>query len=282
MVALSTRHNRVWTHFQTSSLLQTPAIFFHVSWHGSFAQSKLHHPAVKLAYFNYCCKKIQKKSQTRVILNPFKSRLKRRRRRNVWPVFWPIDEFLVVKNLLLLPACLLFHLSRVFFFFWQSKPFCMDSCGLLSPLDYGVQSNTPSQLGTVDKTNVYRDSGEARFPPNRAGRAEFSWLLVRDRRTKGFLCCLGHGRPTGATALWSAAQRCCSQRHSFTSRLPDKVCTDSGLILPLYCSSLSALDRVRLFFKASSRVVEHRDRWFTFCSLKNKKTMAMILSSTES
>lgn len=101
-----------------------------------------------------------------------------------WPVFQLIDEFLVIENLLL-------HALRCYFTFpnfWmqRSHMFCMDSCRLLSLLDYGVQSNTPRQLGSVDKTNVYRDSGEARFPLNRAGRAEFFLTISEGPRNKGF------------------------------------------------------------------------------------------------
>lgn len=167
--------------------------------------------------------------QSKIFLNPLTSCLKRR---NFWPVFQLIDEFQVIKNLLL-PAL---HWGRAiispfltlsFGTVWMrgSHPFCMDSCRLLSLLDYGDRSNTPRQLGSADKTNVYRDSGEACFPPNRAGWAELSWLLARDHRTKGFLCCLRHGRPTGATEQWSAAQQSRSQRQSFTTKLPDDVCS---------------------------------------------------------
>lgn len=88
------------------------------------------------------------------------------------------------------PACSTLKTRCYFTFpnFWmqRSHMFCMDSCRLLSLLDYGVQSNTPRQLGSVDKTNVYRDSGEARFPLNRAGRAEFFLTISEGPRNKGF------------------------------------------------------------------------------------------------
>lgn len=111
----------------------------------------------------------------------------------------------------------------------------MDSCRLLSLLDYGVQRNTPRPLGSVDKTNVYRDSGEALFSTKQS-RAEFSGLLVRGKRTKGFLCCLRHSQPT--TVEYSPAES-----ESETSKLRDKLCADSGLILPRCYGLLSVLDQ---------------------------------------
>lgn len=100
------------------------------------------------------------------------------------------------------PIHLIFHLyDHIHVNKTPPAPFCVDSCRLLFFTDYRGQANTPRQRGSTAVDSVFTETGEEPcFHQGRAGQ-NFSWLLARERRTKGFLCCRQRGRPSEATAL---------------------------------------------------------------------------------
>lgn len=93
--------------------------------------------------------------------------------------------------------------------------------------DYPGRANTPRQQGSMDSCLQRQERSSVYIKQT---GTEFSWLLARDQRTKGFLCCPRCSQPTRATGEWAAERVIRREPESLLQqrKMLDTVCIDLG------------------------------------------------------
>lgn len=220
--------------FQTCSLLQPPTIFSNASWDGS-----LHNPNYIILQWSPLQLPRRKRNDGFIPKHFLKTVSSLRcffvfccfyswSMQNLLQLFIGDTFFTFLTGFLLGP----FRWTDPTHFVWTAADYC----------PYWITVFRETHPGCWDPWTrpMFTETVEKLFFSTKQSRAEFSWLLVRGNRTKGFLCCLRRSQPTTVEYSPAESESETSQRQS---KLRDKLCADSGLILPRCYGLLSVLDQ---------------------------------------